>query len=212
MDSRETILSRLRGDINSGLPEQQIPASEEIFADYPPSDDLVAVFIERLSALRAKVRTAASAEQAGTTLLELIGNKNGFLVQGQLASALMRSCPELQNRLTILNENSLAQLSHRALSAFDVGVTEADAFIARTGSIAISGLDRRVSLLPAHHIVIGQAVQIIPSLVTWLSGLPLHSNWSHASIITGPSRTADIEKILVLGAHGPKELSIILLT
>ncbi|MFD1630433.1 LutC/YkgG family protein [Pseudopedobacter beijingensis] len=99
----------------------------------------------------------------------------------------------------------------------EVGLTLCEALIARTGSILISnanGAGRRLSIYPHVHIVIAYTSQMVMDLKDGFqiiknkygSNLP-----TMVSNITGPSRTADIEKTLVLGAHGPKELFVFLL-
>jgi len=99
----------------------------------------------------------------------------------------------------------------------DVGFTLCEALIARNGSILISNgnaAGRRLSIYPSVHIVLAYASQLVMDLndgfkllkKKYGNNLP-----SLISTVTGPSRTADIEKTLVLGAHGPKELFVFLL-
>lgn len=99
----------------------------------------------------------------------------------------------------------------------DVGISECDALIAQTGSVMLttsSGGGRALSVLPPHHVVIARMDQLVPDLPAAYE--LLHhtygaTGWpSMITIITGPSRTGDIERILVLGAHGPKKLTVIL--
>ena len=104
----------------------------------------------------------------------------------------------------------------RALEACDAGITACEALVSQTGSLLVSsatGGGRGLSILPHVHVVVAMLDQIVPTL-----GDALHqAKERHAgrlpsmlSFITGPSRTGDIERILVLGAHGPKELFVIL--
>jgi L-lactate dehydrogenase complex protein LldG len=99
----------------------------------------------------------------------------------------------------------------------DVGFTLCEALIARNGSILVSNANmagRRLSIYPPVHIVLAYTSQLVIDLKDgfklikskYENNLP-----SMISNITGPSRTADIEKTLVLGAHGPKELFVFLL-
>lgn len=94
-------------------------------------------------------------------------------------------------------------------------LTLAEALIARTGSVLISTAQggRVASVLPPLHIVYAQAKQLVAELDEALAQLQRQGPapaGSMFSLITGPSRTADIEKMLVLGAHGPKRLVILL--
>ena len=72
---------------------------------------------------------------------------------------------------------------------------------------------RALSILPPHHIVLATKNQIVPDLPTAYRMIreKYSPNYpSMVSLVTGPSRTGDIERILVLGAHGPRKLTIIL--
>jgi L-lactate dehydrogenase complex protein LldG len=94
----------------------------------------------------------------------------------------------------------------------DLGVTSCDYLVAQTGSVIVSTLSaggRALSVLPPVHLVIATRPQLVPDLATAMALLRKRysGSWPSAlSVITGPSRTADIEKILVMGAHGPKRL------
>jgi L-lactate dehydrogenase complex protein LldG len=96
----------------------------------------------------------------------------------------------------------------------DLGVTGCDCLVAQTGSIIVSTLSaggRTLSVLPPTHLVIARREQIVPDLASGMALLRKRhdKHWPSAlSVITGPSRTADIEKILVVGAHGPKRLAL----
>lgn len=95
-----------------------------------------------------------------------------------------------------------------------VGVTRCDFLIARFGSIMVSsglGSGRRMFVFPEVHIVIAYASQVVKELKDALAGMKkkyIQGLPSQITAITGPSRTADIEKTLVMGAHGPRELYV----
>jgi len=95
-----------------------------------------------------------------------------------------------------------------------VGITRCEYLIARFGSIMVSsGLlsGRRIFSFPEIHIVIAAASQVVTEIKDALRGMQKRYASdlpSQISIISGPSRTADIEKTLVMGAHGPKELYV----
>lgn len=99
----------------------------------------------------------------------------------------------------------------------EAGITGCEALIARNGSIMLSNANdsgRRLSVYPPIHIVIARASQLVMDIKHGMAivrekykqDLP-----TMITTVTGPSRTADIEKRLVLGAHGPKELYLFLL-
>jgi len=99
----------------------------------------------------------------------------------------------------------------------DVGFTLCEALVARNGSILLSNgnmAGRRLSIYPPVHIVLAYTSQMVLDIKDGLKLLKAkyeNNLPSMISNVTGPSRTADIEKTLVLGAHGPKELFVFLL-
>lgn len=99
----------------------------------------------------------------------------------------------------------------------EAGLTSCEALIARTGSILISSTTRsgrRLSIYPEKHLVVAYASQLQADIRDGLAFVrekyqPLFP--SMLSLVSGPSRTADIEKTLVMGAHGPKEFILFLI-
>lgn len=99
----------------------------------------------------------------------------------------------------------------------NVGITTCDALVARTGSIMITNASeagRRLSIYPHIHIVIAFTSQLVKDIGDALTVVQERYQTKMPSMIsttTGPSRTADIEKTLVLGAHGPREIFVMLI-
>jgi L-lactate dehydrogenase complex protein LldG len=99
----------------------------------------------------------------------------------------------------------------------EAGLTTCEALIARTGSILVSstsGSGRRLSVYPEKHLVVAYARQLHADIKDGLAFVrekyqPQFP--SMLSLVSGPSRTADIEKTLVMGAHGPKEFILFLI-
>jgi L-lactate dehydrogenase complex protein LldG len=92
----------------------------------------------------------------------------------------------------------------------DLGIVEADYAIASTGTFAVTGASGRplsLSLLPPVNLLIVDASRLVPDLAAAIAALGPEAVISHRiALITGPSRTADIEKMIVVGVHGPKQL------
>ncbi|MGC9150202.1 MAG: LutC/YkgG family protein [Microbacter sp.] len=97
-----------------------------------------------------------------------------------------------------------------------IGITRCEFLVARTGSVLVSSAHasgRQMNVFPPIHVVLAYSSQLVPYVVDayaamrqkYGDALP-----SFVSLITGPSRTADIEKTLVLGAHGPKKLWVLI--
>jgi L-lactate dehydrogenase complex protein LldG len=103
----------------------------------------------------------------------------------------------------------------REMERCDAGISECDALVAQTGSVLVTSRSaggRALSVLPPHHVVLARREQLISDLPAAFSLLESKYSQSYPSFIgfiTGPSRTGDIERILVLGAHGPKKLTIL---
>jgi L-lactate dehydrogenase complex protein LldG len=94
----------------------------------------------------------------------------------------------------------------------DVGLTSADVALAETGSVLVSagpGRSRAGSLLPPVHIVILPISKLVPDIFTWTANREREMS-SQVVLISGPSKTADIEQTLVVGVHGPKRFIVIL--
>ena len=126
-------------------------------------------------------------------------------------------CQE-ENIKDILTVNEISYLSKEDdFLKTEVGITGCEFLIARLGSVMVSSSQlkgRRVISYSPVHIVVAYTQQLVPDLKQALSGLKekYGNNFpSMISVITGPSRTADIEKTLVMGAHGPKELFVFLI-
>ncbi|MDI9404590.1 MAG: LUD domain-containing protein [Limnohabitans sp.] len=94
----------------------------------------------------------------------------------------------------------------------EVGITDVDCAIAESGSLVIStnGRIRNAWITPPIHIAIVRADQILPDLVDLFELRADTINAASTTIITGPSKTADIEGVLVTGVHGPAAVEIVL--
>lgn len=101
------------------------------------------------------------------------------------------------------------------LEKCEVSITECDALVAQTGSIAVTSRStggRALTVLPPHHVVVARREQLVadlPAAFALLQQKYAPNFPSMISFITGPSRTGDIERTLVLGAHGPRKLTIL---
>jgi len=98
-----------------------------------------------------------------------------------------------------------------------IGITRCEYLIARLGTVMVSSRlspGRRITVYPEIHLVLGYTSQLVPDLRQALLNIKKKYRDdfpSMVSLISGPSRTADIEKTLVMGAHGPKELYVFLI-
>lgn len=100
------------------------------------------------------------------------------------------------------------------------GITSVTSAFAATGSLVLlsgAGQYRTTSLLPDLHIALLTPDQMMPDFEAWQQtqqehGYPAFTQASNTTIVTGPSKTADIAQELIKGAHGPREVHIMILT
>ena len=101
------------------------------------------------------------------------------------------------------------------LDRADVGLSAARLGVAETGSVLLhsSSLDRRVELCVDQHLVLLDAEALVPTLDDALAVVRQLSagGGAYASLVSGPSRSADIERQLTIGVHGPRALHLLLL-
>jgi hypothetical protein len=94
----------------------------------------------------------------------------------------------------------------------ELGITPCAGLIAETGTLVLAAPDRpalAVSLLAARHFVVAEERQLVATLADWLAVNP--PDGQHRVLLSGPSRTADIEKQVVIGVHGPWKVSLFIL-
>jgi L-lactate dehydrogenase complex protein LldG len=233
-DQREAVFARIREALRHPAPHRHDghvdydmsgpsdvdtpPPAADAFRAWLPAvsaslDEQITLFGQNAEALKADFRPVASLDEAARQLAALAGENSWKRIATHrhpvatgLAEKLGLSCLMTDSGYTLA-----------ALEQCDAAITGCDALIAQTGSVLVSTSSaggRALSVLPPHHIVIARRGQIVPDLASALQlARKLYApNWpSFLSFITGPSRTGDIERILVLGAHGPKKLTIFLL-
>lgn len=173
-------------------------------------DDWATLFARNAEGLKADFRLLEN-ESALRAALKQLSDENNW----QRVAFQADACT--QSALANLNLPSLEMHSgydRDELEKCDAGITLCDALIAQTGSVlmtAQSAGGRALSVLPPHHVVIARREQLVPDLSAAFALLREKYGDDLPSLIgfiTGPSRTGDIERILVLGAHGPKQLTI----
>ncbi len=159
------------------------------------------------------------------------GVLSGYLQEMEAESALCWQHPLLdrlglqsflqERGVTRIDFDQTATLEHsqRRLMqlACDIGITSVDLAIAETGTLlmrACSGHERVASLLPPMHVAIVERSQIVPDLfdaMNFLHEQGLPNLPSNITLITGPSKTGDIELQLTTGVHGPGKWRVIII-
>jgi L-lactate dehydrogenase complex protein LldG len=163
-------------------------------------NSLISQFTEELTKVSGKVIPAKP--------YELTDKVIDFLKTRKITQIHLE--PGVLNELVL--EKAGITVSHVPDAALRVGITKAICGLADTGSILIAdgqGDPLQASLLPGIHIAVLCASDILPSLGDAMK-LPIVSQSRAAIVITGPSRTADIEMSLTIGMHGPGEVHVFL--
>jgi L-lactate dehydrogenase complex protein LldG len=204
--SREKLLKKIRKALLERR-DNPYPNLEDLPLYAPDEEMLEVVFAEAFAAVAGQFIFCEDEIQFIEELLTLAEERNWHKIY----------CwePALQNVLKQYEYPFFE--TDKDFEQAEVGFTLCEALIARNGSIMVSsanGAGRRLGIYPNVHIVLAYTSQLVMDLKDGFgllkkkygSQLP-----SMISNITGPSRTADIEKTLVLGAHGPKELFVFLL-
>ena len=175
-------------------------------------DERIAVFARNSEELKTEFHVLASRAELGSRLAMLAAANDWKRVASHAGALTDAALPGMN--LPVLKTDGGYNIAE--LEQCDAGITECDALVAQTGSVLITGRSaggRALSVLPPHHVVVAARAQLLPDLPAAFTLLRQRyaADWpSFMSFITGPSRTGDIERILVLGAHGPKRLTVFL--
>ena len=211
MDARERILGNLR-------------KAQRPFVDVPPIDGRRHMIpTEGLSPAEQMQRFISEAEALGCFVNQVTSNdalEQIMDLLGEDKSVL--SWEEAQ--LPMDGLHGMMESLGVAVAGHDdgdvrVGITGITAALAATGSLIVesgAGRYRSTSLLPDVHIALMRAEQLLPDLESWeeaqrRDGYPAFRDSSYTTVISGPSKTADIAHQLVKGAHGPREVHVMIL-
>jgi L-lactate dehydrogenase complex protein LldG len=208
--SRDFILHRVRTAVGRGAGQAPAPAPE-VYLRVPELslERRIEMFSAALERLGGRSFVASSLDEAR--------DYAGRLLEGKRAVAsnapLLAECG-LTALAGVQSDFSTPFEWRRALETAEAGITGADFALADTGSLVLlsSATEARlVSLLPPIHLAVVSKDRLLAGLDEMVTLLPDPAALTSALvIITGPSRTADIEQILVRGVHGPREVHVLL--
>ncbi|MBM3470024.1 MAG: hypothetical protein FJX73_04430 [Armatimonadetes bacterium] len=172
-----------------------------------PTADPMALFIERAEQVGMSVITVGTYDEAVERAVALCRER-------RVQRAALWDTPEMDPIRDRLLAEGVEVLDPRGsfetLAGAEIGITRAEWGVAETGSLVIStgpGKPQAASLLAPLHLAVLRSDRIVPELATLLERSdPLPSA---LVLITGPSRSADIGLVPVLGAHGPMEVAVL---
>ncbi|HMO31581.1 MAG TPA: lactate utilization protein [Lacibacter sp.] len=203
--AKENILKKIRQALSHPVPVPfpQSEGNQSVFQ--PPVDDQAVQFAQAFSSLQGRFLYCADPADAVLQLMELAARSHWEKIvcrEEALISILRRQYPSF--------------VFHESLADCDAAITGCEALVSRTGTIVLSSATasgRTGSVYAPVHICIAYTHQLVNDVKDALQllrgkyGSQLPSFFTFA---TGPSRTADIEKTLVVGVHGPKEVYVLL--
>jgi L-lactate dehydrogenase complex protein LldG len=215
MNSRDTILHRVRSQCAT-MPPVAAPPTPEVWPRENPTPAVMAErFAKELTAVQGEVIRCAAMADARRQLADL-ANKSGWTAVGCMDRPIVRETAADLKADAV--RWAAADWQSRQMAELSVGVIAADVLLADTGSCLIdcgTPQDRLLCYLPPACVVVAKVEQLVEhSPAAWPEIAKRAAEPDRRGefvIVTGPSRTADIEKILILGVHGPKRLVVLLI-
>jgi L-lactate dehydrogenase complex protein LldG len=199
-DRRAAVAQRLAGHVPNLIPARA----------RQPKPDLLRIFREYLEGQSATVVELAGVNDVPTAIASYLRSKN-------LALSLRLGDDPLWERVPWDKEPALERAKGRALGTDTAGLSHAIAGIAETGTLVFaSGPDNPTTLnfLPETHLILVREADIAGAAEDlWKTLREAHGDGQMpraVNFISGPSRTGDIEQQLVMGAHGPRRLLVMI--
>jgi L-lactate dehydrogenase complex protein LldG len=214
MSSRDAILSRIRSALAHD-PQRPLPPVPEVWPRENPTVDAMAERFQReLEAVHGEAVRCVDMDQARVKLAELAAQESWETIGASDRSLCRELCRGLPPDRVAWAASDWTPQSMASLSA---GVVEADCLLADTGTSMVAcgrAEERLLCYLPPACVIVATTDRLAehlpsawPAIASRVADPQLRGEFV---FITGPSRTADIEKILILGVHGPKRLTVLL--
>lgn len=200
--SKENILKKIRQALHNAVPVP-FPAAENHHANVfrQSTEEKAVKFAEEFTKLGGQFMYCSNEE-------EMVGMIKVLALQKEWKEIY---CVE-EKLKNIFSQQQFNSFSTKELALSDVSITTCETLVARTGTIVLSSANesgRTVSVYAPVHVCVAYTSQLTDDIKDALDALKKKYKDNQPSFIsfaTGPSRTADIEKTLVVGVHGPKEV------
>ena len=218
------MLARLKGALEKpqapGAHENHAAPAAVPVASVAHRAELVSTFARELQAVSGRFLGNLSARQAAASVAALARDnaaKSAAIGEGVVTKMSLFSAALEAAGCTLMKPHGIdrGHANDRAamieqFANCDIGIAEAHFAIASTGTFAVMTAEARPSsltLLPPISVIIVNVDRVVPNLAAAIAAFGVDAiSTNRVSFITGPSRTADIEKRIVMGVHGPKML------
>ena len=210
--SKNIILERLKSKIHDSSHRENIPL---MAMQGWTKSEMIQMLSKKLQLSKAEVFSMPNKELINWLNDELPKRKIKNILSGeQIANEIAQS---LTSKTELMRyDNSYESFSESLFNEIDASITKSVGAIAHSGSVVLQPTTdepRLMSLVPNTHIVLVDEESIYETF----GQIMLDQNWSinmpsNTLLISGPSKTADIEQVLAYGVHGPKELIVLILT
>ena len=201
----DALLARVRSAVRAQpVSVEQVPSHAMVRRVARDTADLAELFATKATAVGMRV-TRVSEANLEATLAQLLESRGKSVVAVRDPALAARAAAAAGTRLAPNDNDDL-------LFDCEVGITDVDCAIAESGSLVVStnGRIRNAWITPPIHIAIVRAGQVLPDLVDLFESRSDALDAASTTVITGPSKTADIEGVLVTGVHGPAAVEILL--
>ncbi len=199
MSTRDEILAKIKVAREAKNQEIVLPEAPVASGLKVPKGDLALAFKKSIESVQGECYISDN-------LNDCISGVEDFLFENNISSNLFLS-PSLDKTIVDSLESSKGDISK-----IEAGITSCELLAAQTGTAILTAKEgRKLMGLSPIHVIIAKRDQLRPTLDEAVKeiGEKYGNNFpSQLTLITGPSRTADIEKTLILGAHGPKKLAV----
>ncbi len=197
MNARASMLRDIRQALGRSS-NSPVPEPPPVRLRSAPVPDRLALFTLRLETLLGTVHPVRDYREAGAEVTRLVAGRSAVAS----GSPLLLKCG--------------IEADRTVLPSHEVGITGAEYGLAATGTLVMlsSATEARAnSLLPPVHIAVLEASRILADIEELFTVLPEPARQTSSMVlITGPSRTGDIEQISIRGVHGPGQVHVVLIT
>ena len=205
--SREKILARIRTALREPAQRHEPAGARAIFA---PVTGLLDRFQKECAINLTEYVAVPNLRASGAAIKEILA----ALPPGEI---FVQDSPDLRDLASEWQDGRTIQWSSEGgpRESSQATISACEALVAQTGSVLVSAAcgGRGASVVAPVHIVVATVTQLLPDIDAALARVQergIVAQNSFLCLITGSSRTADIEKILVMGAHGPRRLIVVL--